>query len=89
MTVQRGFLNYHEDARLVSGSSSEKIIRISTVFITFFYNSEANATVEKSIWWHWKKTQEGLFIKSWTVKEGLLEEKLSNLGSEGICLVLI
>lgn len=48
MTVQRGFLNYHEDARLVSGSSSEKIIRISTVFITFFYNSEANATVEKA-----------------------------------------
>lgn len=50
MTVQRRFLNSHEDDKLVSDSSSEKIIRISAVFITFFffYNSEANATVEKA-----------------------------------------
>ena len=37
MIVQRRFLNSHEDAKVVSGNSSEKIIRISTVFITFFY----------------------------------------------------
>ena len=51
MIVQRRFLNSHEDAKVVSGNSSEKIIRISTVFITFFfffYNSEANATAEKA-----------------------------------------
>ena len=37
MIVQRRFLNSHEDAKVVSGNSSEKIIRISTVFITFFF----------------------------------------------------
>lgn len=92
----------HEDDKSTSGSSGEEIHKISTVFaiFSFYYyyyclnNIEMQrvrcsvATEETQSGIRRTHRKEGLFTRSWRVREGLLEVMTSQTGSEGRWLVM-